>query len=84
MFGPEFFDPPIKLICKQETVLRKPALAFFALYTRARAHAHAAHMCMTLSPYIIITKGKEILIWNNQDWGGIGAEFLAGMELTHG
>ena len=84
MFGPEFFEPLIKLICQRKTALRKTGLTFFALYMRACACAHAAHMCMTRSPNIIITKGKEILIWDNRNWSRIGAEFFDGMELTHG
>jgi len=82
MFGPEFFEPLIKLTCQQKTALRKTGLTFFALHMRACARM--AHMCMTRSPDIIITKEKEIFIWNNRNWSSVWVEFFNDMELTHG
>lgn len=83
MFDPEFFDPLIKLFCKQESVLRKTGLNFFALHTRACVCARAAHMRMTRSPIFIFTKRIEILMWDNSGRVRNGSDFAADMGVTH-
>lgn len=83
MFDPELFDPLIKLICQQKTVLRKTGLASFALHMRACARACAAHRSMTRSPVIQFNKKRERVMWDNQKRVRNGSVFAADMGVTH-
>lgn len=82
MFDPEFFDPLTKLKRKQKSVLRKTGLKIFALHTRACACAYAPHN-VTRSPSNIITKGIEILMWDNSGRVRNGSGFAADMGVSH-